>query len=58
MDVVQVKLQTLLRQSDIAFEEYKKHPNSPDRAEAYESAKLALDEYIANMRTAYEKRLK
>jgi|UPI0002EEE7D9 hypothetical protein len=58
MDVVQVKLRTLLRQSDLAFEEYKKHPNSADSAKAYETAKMALDMYIANMRVSVEQRLK
>ncbi|GGZ52755.1 hypothetical protein [Paraglaciecola chathamensis] len=58
MDVVQVRLHTLLRQTDIAFEEYKKYPNSTERAKAYEAAKLALDEHIASMRVSVEARLK
>jgi hypothetical protein len=58
MDVVQMKLRTLLSESDIAFEEYKKDPNSADRAKAYESAKSALDTHIASMRISYEERLK
>ncbi|MEH6710691.1 hypothetical protein [Paraglaciecola polaris] len=55
---MQIKLHTLLRQSDVAFEEFKKYPNSPDSAKAYEIAKLALDAHIANMRISFEQRSK
>lgn len=58
MDIVQLQLKTLLRQSDVAFEAFKHNPGSLSSADAYERAKEALDVHIAYMRAAIERRLR
>lgn len=50
MDCDQKKLKSLLRNTDSTFEQYKQHPDSADYAQAYEKAKVELDEYLARMR--------
>lgn len=58
MDVMQDKLKVLLRQSDIAFENFKCHPHSLTCADAYQLAKEALDEHIHLMHIAIEARMR
>jgi hypothetical protein len=50
MDINQKRLIKLLRNTDDRFEEYRQHPRSVDYADAYEQAKIELDEYLVQMR--------
>ena len=51
MDVLQQQLKSLLEQTDIAFDEWKNHPNSEDCVLAYENAQDALAQFIDKMHT-------
>ena len=50
MDFNRNKLKLLMDQADNAFEAYKSQPNSQECAHDYDSAKEALDKYLADMR--------
>ncbi|MFQ3236160.1 MAG: hypothetical protein ACI9C4_001731 [Paraglaciecola sp.] len=58
MDIVQLQLKALLRQSDEAFEALKLNPGCLFCADAYELAKEAIDVHTAKMRTIIESRLR
>ena len=58
MDVEQQKLKNLLVQTDIAFEEWKHHPNSEDCVLAYENAQDELAQFIGQMHMDLKNRYK
>jgi hypothetical protein len=58
MDIVQLQLKALLRQSDEAFEALKLNPACPLSADAYKRAKEAIDANIEQMRATVESRLR
>lgn len=58
MDVEQQKLKNLLKQTDIAFDEWKNHPNSEDCVLAYENAQDELAQFIEKMHMDLKNRYK
>lgn len=58
MDLENRELDVLMAKTDLAFKQVMKNPNSCELNDAYESAKHALDDYLANMKDSLKKRYK
>jgi hypothetical protein len=56
MDINQKRLKSLVAQTDLTFEQFKRHPASEDYAHAYEEAKSALDHYMLELRLSMQQK--